>query len=193
MTISSRVAAFLGLFLLSLLLGEGLSGQKKTSWALATSLGYGGLGCAAGYAGGREARRASAGRIDYRSFQTAGVTALTIGGCWLGARGGLTLGREADSTLAGGDELSTGARRGVQLGTVLAGATLATLISFIPASMEDGSDLPIITRFALSGAAVGALSLFLLNGDLYPEKSPPSLQLGRGKEGGLAFWIVHRF
>ncbi len=193
MTIPSRVTALFGFFLISLFPGEGLSGQKKTSWALVTTAGYGGLGCAAGYAVGREGRRASAGRIDPRGFETAGVAALTIGGCWLGAMAGVTLGVAADSTLAAGDQLSTGARRGVQLGTVLAGATLATLISFIPASMEDGSDLPIVTTYALIGAAVGALSLFPLNPHLYPKGGTAALQLGRGQEGGLALGVIYRF
>ncbi|MFH1762723.1 MAG: hypothetical protein ABIF09_00900 [Gemmatimonadota bacterium] len=178
-----------GLLLAASLPACPLSAQSEAHWELPATIGYGGLGCAAGYLLASEAAKAA----DWNEARTSSAGLGAIGGCWLGWRIGRATGREADALLADGQELPTGLRRGVQFGTVLTGATLATLVSFIHVSIQEGRDAEIITTYALAGAAVGAVVQLAMNKHLYPDKSPPTLQLGRGPAGGVAVGVVYRF
>ena len=172
-----------------------LSAQVKEFWAPATAIGFGGLGCGAGHLIVSEAARD---RENTGRVRTAGILSNlgplgTLGGCFLGAYIGWRLGAEADELLEEGLELSTGTRRGVRLGTVLAGATVGTLISLIPASTHDGRKTEITVTYALVGAGLGAVFQLALNRRLYPKESPPDLQLGLGAEGGLSVGLAYRF
>jgi hypothetical protein len=147
---------------------------------VATSVGYAGLGCGAGYVAASEAIRAAENRGERTplgGIGGLGVTLGTLAGCGLGLRIGLNLGREADSLLARGEALSPGRRHGVQLGTVLAGATLGTLLSFFPVSRQDGRNAEIIAIWALAGAALGGILQLAWNRHLYPRRTTPTLQL----------------
>ena len=166
-----------------------LSAQSEMHWVLPTTIGYGGLGCAAGYLLASEAAK----QADRGGARVLSGGLGAIGGCWLGGRIGRAAGKEADALLADGQELPTGLRRGVQFGTVLTGATLATLVSFIHVSSQEGRDAEIITIYALAGAALGSLTQLALNRHLYPNKSPPTLLLQRGPARGVAFSVVYRF
>ena len=89
--------------------------------------------------------------------------------------------------------MTVGHRRGVQLGTVLAGATLATLVSFIHVSVQEGRDAEIITTYALAGAVVGALVQVGLNRRLYPPAEAPAPIMGVSPGGGLLLGAILRF
>ena len=183
------VLTFLGPFLIQLSFPRALPAQKKTQWVLSTTMGYTGLGCAAGYLIARQ----TLGEQD-RFFGEEGVDILTVmGACGAGGTVGLRLGLRVDSLLGRGLEPKPGTRRGVQFGTVLTGATLATLISFIHLGMTEDDETRIVATYALSGAAVGALAQLSLNRYLAPRLSPPALELGRGPEGGVAFGLRFRF
>jgi hypothetical protein len=170
-----------------------LSAQEETSWILPTTIGYGGLGCGGGYLATSEAIKAAEAQGDRSQIGSLGIALGTLGGCWIGIRLGHRTGAEADSLLAVGEALAAGHRRGVQFGTVLAGATLGTLLSFFHVSAQTGRDAEIITTYALAGAAAGALVQVLVNRRLYPQDSPSSLHLARGREGGVLLGLVFRF
>ena len=165
-----------------------LRAQDKTHWALPTTIGYGGIACAMGYLAGVEVDRGAA---------TEGVNffpaSLSIGACLGGLRIGLAVGRKADNLLAEGEALGRGHRRGVQLGTVLAGSTLGGLLSFIHVSVQEGRDAEIHATYALGGAGAGLLAQILLNDHLDPRGPPPVLELGAGPEGGVSFGFAFRF
>jgi len=170
-----------------------LSAQEETSWILPTTIGYGGLGCGGGYLATSEAIKAAEAQGDRTRIGAFGIALGTLGGCWIGIRLGHRTGAEADSLLAVGEALAPGHRRGVQLGTVLAGATLGTLLSFIHVSTQTGRNAEIITTYALAGAAVGALVQALVNRRLYPQETPPAFHLASGREGGVLLGLGFRF
>lgn len=89
--------------------------------------------------------------------------------------------------------MTVGHRRGVQLGTVLAGATLATLVSFIHVSVQEGRDAEIITTYGLAGAVVGALVQVGLNRRLYPPAEAPAPIMVVSPGGGLFLGAILRF
>lgn len=163
-----------------------LHAQAEPHWAVPTTIGFGGLGCAAGYLLGSETVEVA----EWGSARTPSVTLATIGGCLAGALLGERTGREADERLAAGEELPAGLRRGVQLGTVLTGATLGTLISFIPAGQSENHKNAIVATYALAGAAVGFVVQASLNHCLDSGRSISSLSLGRAPGGGLAFGLT---
>jgi hypothetical protein len=159
------------------------------SWKPYTTLGYGGLGCAAGFllADEIQSERERMGRsLDLGFFAV-------IGGCAIGGGIGLKLGKDADTKLALGEELSEGMRRGVQLGTVLAGTSAGTALAYIPASQRDDGKTEVVLAGALLGTAVGFAVQLHLNKHLYPRRHPPRLTLGSGPGGGLSLAAVFRF
>jgi hypothetical protein len=166
-----------------------LSAQGRTHWVIPATVGYGGLGCAAGYVATTEAIRMARDQGGLAPLRALG-TAL---GCWSGARVGFGTGAEADSLLGQGQRLETSHRRGVQLGTVLAVVTLGSLVSLIPVGRQDGRNAEIITTYALVGAAAGAVLQVALNRYLFPRGSPPAPRAGVTPEGGFAFGVVCRF
>jgi 3-hydroxy-3-methylglutaryl CoA synthase len=105
---------------------------------------------------------------------------------------GLKIGREADSLLARGEALPTGLRRGVQLGTVLTGASLASLVSLLPASQREGQKTETILYFSIGGALVGAIVQAILNDRLDPDRSVPSIQVGRTWDGKTFLGVALR-
>jgi hypothetical protein len=168
---------------------QSLSAQAKTRWVIPTTIGYGGLGCFAGYLVAAEAIRMA------DDWGTGGERALigAIGGCLGGGYIGRALGREVDRVLEDGGELTTSQRRGVQLGTVLAGATLATLVSFIHVSQQDGRDTEILTTYALAGAVLGFGVQLALNDDLDPHRAFPSTRLVIGVQERISIGLAYRF
>jgi len=166
-----------------------LHGQDRMSWKSLTTVGYGGFGCGAGYLLAKEAAREAFDRGNRGSVAAIGA----IGGCLAGGRIGRTLGREVDAKLALGEELPTGMRRGVQLGTVLTGATAGTLLSLLVAMSRDDGKTGLVVGGALIGAAAGFVAQLSLNEQLRPAGSPPSLTLGIGPAGGLSVAAVYRF
>jgi len=185
--------AFLGvlppLFLAASALPSQLSSQANPGWRTATTIAFGGLGCwAAGLASSEATREA-----EREGSRGPVVLISTLGGCVGGGYVGWRTGKEVDSLLADGRELPTGLRRGAQLGTVLAGATLGSLIGLIPASQQEGERTRIVATWALAGAAAGAVAQVILNGYLDPDRSAPSLDLGWSPERGFFFARVYRF
>jgi hypothetical protein len=175
-----------GFLLAAMVTPRCVSAQSKVRWDVPTTLGFGGLGCAAGHLVAHEATRDSAGRRPVDLIST-GL------GCFLGGAAGHRLGLEVDAFLARGERVPTEMRRGVQLGTVLTGATLATLISFLHITFEEGRDAEIITTYALTGGALGALAQLALNRHLHPQKASPSLQLQGSPAGGVSLSVRYRF
>lgn len=101
-------------------------------------------------------------------FETPGAVMTAILGAWFGGRLGLSIGLEADSLLAEDKPLEPGHRRGVQLGTVLAGATVTSALGLLHATtLEDGKSR-MVAAHALVGAALGAVVQWIGNDRLYP-------------------------
>ncbi|MGD2123497.1 MAG: hypothetical protein PVJ76_17215 [Gemmatimonadota bacterium] len=159
------------------------------SWEPITTLGYAGFGCGAGYllADEVESEREMTGRS-----MDLGVFAV-IGGCLIGGAIGLKLGGDVDEMLARGEEVPTATRRGVQLGTVLAGTTVGTLLAFLPASARDDGKTEVVVAGAIVGAAGGVIAQIALNKHLHPRRIPPALTLGAGPAGGISVAAVYRF
>jgi hypothetical protein len=165
-----------------------LSAQTESFWAWPTTVGFTGFGCWAGYLG------TSAAYSEAEQEGSRGLSVLvgTIGGCSAGIYLGSQLGKAADARLADGEELPTGLRRGVQLGTVLTGATLASLISLLPASQREGHRTEIVLSFSAAGAVVGAIAQAILNDRLYPGRNGPSIQVGKTWDGKTFVSVAFR-
>ena len=169
-----------------------LQAQTKTSWVIPTTIGYGGLGFAAVYLLAEEAAREAErrGEPDY-SWGTVPLVALAT--YLVGGKIGYRIGEDADELLSEGRELTSLRRIGVQLGTVLAGATLGAAVSLIPRSISDQSDTRITATWALSGAAAGAIFQLLWNEHLYPSGLEIEPNLRALPSGRFLFGLTCRY
>lgn len=180
--------ALLAVLLLASACHHSLSAQSRTHWVVPTTFGFGSLGCAAGYVAAAEGIK----QADERGLQAPAKVAGLLAGCFLGFKVGYDLGSEADSLLAQGEPLETGKRRGVQLGTVLSGATLGSLVAFAAApSRGEGRRGKIVGVGALAGAALGLVVQIANNDGLYPG-SPPEVGLAVGPDGRVVLGVVFR-
>ena len=166
-----------------------LYSQDTHSWENQTTFGYGGLGCWAGYLLGSELLA----EAELEGATGPSILATPLRGCVAGGYVGRSTGREADTLLADGEELPKGLRRGIQLGTVLAGATLASGISLIHASQQEGRKTEIVAAYSLVGAVIGAAVQIAINDRLQPAQGPLPFRVGRTPDGGvsLAFSYSH--
>lgn len=171
---------------------EPLHGQTKTHWVIPTTIGYGGVGFAAAYLALSEAAR-EAERQGDPDYSWGAIPLAALASYLVGGRLGYRLGAEVDSLLAEGIPPSPRQRRGVQLGAVLAGATVGALVSLFPRSVSDGSDARITATWALSGAAVGAILLVVGNKHLNPGNVGIESHFEVAPTGGLGFGFAYRF
>ena len=180
------------LLLVSLLLpSRSLPAQQPTRWVFPTTVGYAGAGAAVGYFMGELlAKEAEEGGLD--ALRTPGAAFSTLAGAWLGGRLGFSIGSEADSLLADGWELKTGHRRGVQLGTVLAGASVAGGVGLMHAGVLEDGKTRLVTTYAVGGAVLGALTQVLLNRYLYPSTVSVTPHVSVGPWGWPALGMTVR-
>jgi hypothetical protein len=147
------------------------------------------LGCWTGYLAASEALKEARGlgRLE----PSLGVA--TIGGCIVGGYLGHRTGKEIDRLLAAGEELPTGLRRGAQLGTVLTGASVASLVALIPARNRQGRRTEIVAFSALGGAVAGGIVQVFINDRLNPAGDGPSVTVFQGVDGGIQVGLLIRF
>lgn len=124
------------------------------SWSFIDMVGYGAAGGGLGLALTVEA--------DCSDFVCGQTVFTTLGGAVLGAVGGAIVGSRAQDALNRGEALTPVHRNGVAAGTVLAGAALGGLTSFLLINSEGegiflGSDEQTFGMLALGGAGLGAL------------------------------------
>jgi hypothetical protein len=158
-------------------------------WEVPTTLGFGGLACWVGYLAGVEL----VDQAQRSGDMEPSVLVATAGACLGGALLGRRIGKEADVRLSEGEEVSTTLRRGVQLGTVLSGATLTSLLGLVHASQREGEKTGVVAAWAIAGGALGAVAQIALNPRLHPASGGYSISLRTGPAGRMLFGLKYRF
>ena len=165
------------------------SAQAEPYWAIPATIGFGGLGCWAGYLAASEALRQN---LDHGLRAPSRVSA-TLAGCAGGGYIGHRTGAEIDRLLAKGEELTTGQKRGAQLSTVLTGAFVASSVALITSVKQEGRRTRTVSLSALGGALAGGTVQVLINDRLDPVRDGPFVTVAPATIGGVHVAVVYRF